>query len=209
MRCHFAPLDRERASEWNEGEGGTLANRRADLRTRRAVRAPRARHTDDDTRGSQLREIRQELKRVGGRPPQRMINLAGIHHPSQPLALSGGALHRQQQRQQLRLVGRAGVLTQRLSERQVLRLRVRRQPRRIRGQKRERRRSIRPVLGEVEVNAADQSPGRTLLREKILRRLVGLRELGVKRRVELGKFRVLSGFLLVAPGAASRVRVGR
>jgi CRISPR-associated protein Csx17 len=25
MRCHFAPLDRERASEWNEGEGGTLA----------------------------------------------------------------------------------------------------------------------------------------------------------------------------------------
>jgi CRISPR-associated protein Csb1 len=25
MRSHFAPLDRERASEWNEGEGGTLA----------------------------------------------------------------------------------------------------------------------------------------------------------------------------------------
>ena len=25
MRCHFAALDRERGSEWNEGEGGTLA----------------------------------------------------------------------------------------------------------------------------------------------------------------------------------------
>jgi hypothetical protein len=25
MRVHFAPLDRQRASEWNEGEGGTLA----------------------------------------------------------------------------------------------------------------------------------------------------------------------------------------
>jgi CRISPR-associated protein Csx17 len=25
MRCHFAPLDRERASEWDEGEGGRLA----------------------------------------------------------------------------------------------------------------------------------------------------------------------------------------
>lgn len=25
MRCHFAPLDREHGSEWNEGEGGTLA----------------------------------------------------------------------------------------------------------------------------------------------------------------------------------------
>ena len=62
------------------------------------------------------------------------------------------------------LVRRARVLAQRPAERQVLRLRVRRQPRRVRREEGERRLVVLAVLGEVEVDAADQVPRRALAR---------------------------------------------
>ena len=78
----------------------------------------------------------------------------------EPGAGLGGALHRQQQRQQLLAVGRAGVFAQRLAERQVLRARLGGEPGRVGGQEGERRVGVAAVLGEVEVHAPDQVPGR-------------------------------------------------
>ena len=77
---------------------------------------------------------------ASARPPaQRMEDLARVDHRPQPGAALGGALHRQQQRQQLVAVRRAGILAQRLAERQVLRAGLRREPRRVGRQEGERR----------------------------------------------------------------------
>ena len=65
--------------------------------------------------------LARKLRGLVRRPAQRMIQLAGIQHRSQPGAGLGGALHRQQQRQQPRAIGRAGIFAQRLPERHMLR----------------------------------------------------------------------------------------
>jgi hypothetical protein len=51
-----------------------------------------------------------------------MIDLAGIDHRLQPRTPGGGALDRQQQREQPLLIGGACVFAQRAAERQMLRL---------------------------------------------------------------------------------------
>ena len=156
-----------------------------DLRTWRTIRPPGARHAHDDARGLEAGHIGQQLKRLGGRPAQRVIDLARVDHRLQPRALGGGALDRQEQREQPRLVGGAGVFAQRAAERQVLRLGVRRQLRRVGRQKRERRVIVPAVLGEVEMDAADEMPRRVLALEKRLDRRLRFGELGSKRRGDL------------------------
>ena len=94
------------------------------------------------------------------------------------------ALHRQQQRQQAVLVRRARVLAQRLPQRQMLRLGLRRQPRRIGREKCERGIGILAVLGKVEMHAAHQVPGRIAPLQELLHAAFGFGQLDCKGRVQ-------------------------
>ncbi len=77
-------------------------DRGRDLRTWRTAGAPGGRNAHDDAGGLETGRVGQQLKRLGGRPPQRVIDLARFDHRLQPRALGGGALHGQEQREQLR-----------------------------------------------------------------------------------------------------------
>ena len=90
-------------------------------------------------------------------------------------------MDRQEQREQPRLVRGACVFAQRAGKRQVLRPGLRRQVSRVGRQKRERRFIIPAVLGEVEVDAADEMPRRALTLEKLLDRPLRFGEFGSKR----------------------------
>ena len=122
-----------------------------------------------------------------------MIDLARVDHRLQPWALGGGALDRQEQRQQARLVGDASVFAQRTAERQVLRPGLRRELRRVGRQKRERSLIISAVLGEIEVHAADEMPCRALTLEKVLDRPLRFGEFGSKRCRDLSPQRFKNG----------------
>ncbi|MGH9348248.1 MAG: hypothetical protein ACRD26_13400 [Vicinamibacterales bacterium] len=115
-----------------------------------------------------------------------MIDLAGLDHRLQPRTLGGGALDRQEQREQPRLVGGAGVFAQCAAKRQVLGPGLGRQLRRVGRQKRERRFIIPAVLGEVEVDAADETPRWAPTLEELLDRRLRFGELGSKRISDLG-----------------------
>ncbi len=65
-------------------------------------------------------------------------------------------------------VGRPGVFAQGLAQRQVLRLRLRRQLRRVGGHEGEGRVGVATVLRQVEMHAADQVPGRVQALQKAL-----------------------------------------
>ena len=130
------------------------------LRTRRPVHAPVLRHPHDHSGAFKHRNILQKLHRLLRAPAQRMEDFAGINHRLQPAALLSRALNRHQQRQQTLAAFGAGVFLQGLAQRQVLRLGLRRQPRRVGGEEGERSLFILPVLGEIEVDASDQVPGR-------------------------------------------------
>jgi len=73
---------------------------------------------------------------------------------------------------------------QRLRQRQVLRLGLRRQARGVSGEKRERRFVVLAVFGQIEMHPADQIPGRMQTLEEILQRLLRLLQPGAERRVE-------------------------
>ena len=147
------------------GRGGRLARQLAGMRTTTPARSS----------SGALASSRDASR---GRPAQRMEDLARVDHRPQPGAGLGGALHRQQQRQQLVAVGRAGVFAQRLAERQMLRLGLRREPRGVGRHEGERRPVVAAVLGEIEMHAADQVPGRVQALQEALE--VGLR--GGQRR---------------------------
>ena len=102
-----------------------------------------------------------------------MKNLARIHHGFQPGTGLRRALHRNQQRQEALLVFRAGIFAQSLAERQMLRFGFGREPSGIRGEKCERRIWILAVLGNIEMDAADQVPGRIPAFQKILHACFG------------------------------------
>ena len=95
-----------------------------------------------------------------------MEDLSRVDHALQPRAIAAGPLHRKQQRQQTALLSGACILPQSLPQRKMLSFRLRRQPRRIGGQKGEGRVLIVAVLGKIEVHTADQVPrGITALKE--------------------------------------------
>ena len=71
-------------------------------------------------------DILQELNGLIRSPPQRVKDLALIHHRFEPLALLGRSLNRQKQREQLLLVRSARILTEGAAKREVLRFCLRR-----------------------------------------------------------------------------------
>ena len=159
------------------------ADRRLHLRTRRPVHAPARRHAHDDAGAFQRRNVLQELQRLLRAPAQRMKDLAGVDHRLQPGALLGGALHRHQQRQQALAVFRAGIFLQGLAERQMLRLGLRRQPRRVGGQEGERGLFVLAVLGEIEMHAPDQIPGGMTGFEEVLNSNAGFGQFNIEGRI--------------------------
>ena len=146
------------------------ADRRRDLRVRRPAHAPRRRHAHDHAGRLERRHILEELQGLLRAPAQRVIDRAGNDHVLQPGNALGGPLNRRQQRQQALAILRAGILLQGPAERQVLRPRLRRQPWRVGREEREGRLGVLPVLGKIEIDSADQVPGRMARLQEILHR---------------------------------------
>src|SRR6202030_3757985 len=71
-----------------------------DLRAWWTVCPPCGRYAHDDTSGLEAGGVGEQLKRLGGRPAQRVIDLARVDHRFQPRTLGGRPLDRQEQRQQ-------------------------------------------------------------------------------------------------------------
>ena len=140
-------------------DGALAADRRLHLRARGPVHAPARRHPHDHAGAFERGSVLEELQRLLRAPAQRVKDLAGIDHRLQPGALLGGALDRHQQRQQALAVLRAGIFLQGLAERQMLRLGLRRKPRRVGREEGERRFFVLAVFGEIEMHAPDQIPG--------------------------------------------------
>lgn len=147
-----------------------LADGGGDVRTGGAVPLPGRGHPHHHARAFQLRDVGEKPKRLRGRPPQRMEDLAGIDHAFQPRAALRGALHGNEQRQQALPVRDTGELVQRLSEWQVLGFAVCGQASGVGGEEGERRRVVLTVLGQVEVDAANEVPGRAAVPEEVLHR---------------------------------------
>jgi hypothetical protein len=150
------------------------------LRTRRAIHPPTRRHPHGHAGAFDRGHILQELQRLLRAPAQRVKDLARIDHVLQPAAILGGALDRQQQRQQPLPVFRAGIFLQSLAERHMLGFGFSRKPRRVGRQKRERRSLVAPVLGEIEVHTPDQVPGWMSRFEERLHGEPGIRQLDIK-----------------------------
>ena len=81
------------------------------------------------------------------------------------------------------MVSRSGIVLERLAERQMLHLCLDRKPGRVGRQERERCVLILPVLGKVEVHAADQVPGGMATFKEFLCGEPGLGQLGVEGRI--------------------------
>ncbi len=129
--------------------------------------------------------------RLRGRPGERLEHGAAVDQVLRDGARPRGALHRLEQGEQRRLVARAGVLAQRLSEREMLGFRPRRQPRRVGRQEGEGRVGIVLVLREVEADAPDEIPRRARLPQECLDGAVPGRELvtngGGHPRTQIGE----------------------
>jgi hypothetical protein len=78
------------------------------------------------------------------------------------------------------LVRSSGIFAQRLAEREMLSLGVRREPRRVRCQKGEWRSLVFAVFGQVEVHAPDQIPSGIAAFQKVLDGAFRLRQLDFK-----------------------------
>ena len=77
-----------------------------------------------------------------------------------------------------------GVFLQRLAERQMLRLRFKRKPRRVGRQECKRRVFVLAVLGEIEVHAANQVPGGMAAFEELLHGELGYGQFGIEGRID-------------------------
>ena len=128
------------------GRGGRLAFQVAGMRTT----TPAA---------LELRDVAQKLNGLLGRPAERVENLTSLHQGFQPGASLRGALHRQEERQQAVLVGRARIFPESFSQRQMLGLGAGGQAGGISREKGERRIRVFAVFGQIEVDAAQ--PGST------------------------------------------------
>ena len=108
------------------GRGGRLARHVAGIRTTTPALS---------SCGTSLKKLHGLI----GRPAQRVEDLARIDHGLQPRTGLRRSLHGKKQRQQTILVCRAGIFAQSLTQRKMLGLGMRRQPRGVGGKKSERR----------------------------------------------------------------------
>ena len=159
------------------------AHRRLHRRACGAIHAPACRHAQDDPGRLEGGRVLEELQRLPRGPAQRVEDLARIDHLLQPGAAFGGALDGHQQGQQAFAIPGAGIFLQGLAQRQVLRPGLGRESRRIGREKREGCGFILPVLGEVEMHASHQVPGRMASLEEILHRELRLGALGIEGQV--------------------------
>ena len=115
-----------------------------------------------------------------------MKDLAGIDHGLEPTDALRRTLHRHQQRQQLLSIGSAGVFAQGLAERHMLGPRLGRQARGVGGQEGKGPFRVAAVLGQIEVDTADQIPGRVQRLEESLQISSGCCECRGKCGAKLG-----------------------
>ena len=129
--------------------------------------------------------------RLRGRPGERLEHGAAIDEILCDRARPRGALHGLEQGQQRCLVACAGVLTQGLSEREMLGFRPRGQSCRVGRQEGEGRIGIVLVLRKVEADAPDEIPRRACLPQECLDSAVPGGELvtngGGHPRTQIGK----------------------
>ena len=151
-----------------EAGGFARSDGGGDLWAWRTRRAPARGHAHNDAGAFEGRGIGEKPVGVGRRPAQRVKDFARVHHLAQPGALCGGALHRQEQRQEPVAIPRAGILAHGIAQRQVLGLAERRELVRVRGEERKGREGIRAVFSEIEVDAPNHVPGRIELLEQLL-----------------------------------------
>ncbi len=153
-----------------ERGGLALSDRDRDARPWGAAAAPPAGDADHDAAVLERGDLAEEAVRLDGRPGLRLKEPAGVGerlHESAPL---GGAVHRLEEREKAPAIGGRGGLADGVAERAVLRLPARGEAGGVGGEEREGALGIAPVLGEVEVHAADDAPGGVLGREPRLDR---------------------------------------
>ncbi len=112
--------------------------------------------------------VAEEAEGLLDGPAEGVEELPGVHHLLEPGTALRRALHGEKEREEAGLVGGAGVLAERLPEGEVLGLAVSREAAGIGGEKGERGLFVAAVLGEVEVDAPDEVPGRVEGLEEVL-----------------------------------------
>ena len=128
-------------------------------------------------------DVLQETQCLRRSPAERVEDLAAVDHRLQPWAAFAGALDGHQQREEALAFPGAAIFLQSLAERQVLRLGGSRKARGVGREEGEGRLLVLAVLGEIEVDPADQVPGGMTALEEFLQRERGLGQLGVKRHI--------------------------
>ena len=160
-------------------------DRGADRGARGPVGPPLGWHAHHHAGVLQLRHIVQEGQRLAGAPAQRLEDLATVDEALQPGAALAGSLQRRQKGEEALLVGSGSVFAQGLAQRPVLRLPLRRQPGGVGGEEGEGKLLVLAVLGQMDVNAADEIPGRVARLQEDAERLARGLQFGVQRGVEL------------------------
>ncbi len=156
-------VDREARVEVQHSAGTELRGRpsahgHAHLSARRRARVPPIGYADDDPRALERGDLLQERVRLARRPRERVIEVPTLDHPAHERALVGGALHRQEQRQQKLAIARGARLLERAAERTVLWRTSRRKARRVRRKEGEGTLRIALVLRQMKAHAPNCGP---------------------------------------------------
>ena len=102
-----------------------------------------------------------------------MKDFAGLDHLLQPYAGFRPSLYWNKQRKKPLFIRHARILAQGLTQWQVLGFRLSREPRRIGCHEGKGRLGVFPVLGQIEVDAADEVPCRVTKLKEILQAAFG------------------------------------
>ena len=130
------------------------------LRSGGTAGAPGRGHADDDPGPLELGDAVQQARRVAGSPTQGMEDIPSIDHLLQPDTVFSGALNRQKQGQQLVAVRRASIFAQRLAKGNMLRPGLGGEAGGVGRHEGEGPVGIAAIFRQVEMDPADQVPGR-------------------------------------------------
>ena len=174
----------------SDHRGRLGADGRGDRRPAWPRARPARRHTHDEAGRLQSRDIVEQTHRVGGRPAQRMEDLAAIDHLLQPAATFARPAHRLQQLQQIRPGARTGIFAQSRAERRMTQAAAGRHAGNIGREEGEGPLRVLAILGEIEMHAPDMAPAAVPRGEKTveLRPAFGqLRPEGFRHRPPQGR----------------------